>query len=91
MWGHDHTYERFAPMDGAGAASATGMRAFVVGTGGGETLGSSFPLIQPNSEVRNNTTRGVMRLTLFSGRYQWEFIPAPGFGTFTDAGGGNCN
>jgi hypothetical protein len=91
MWGHDHTYERFAPMDAAGNASATGMRAFVVGTGGGESLGSSFPIIQPNSEVRNNNTRGVLRLTLYEKRYRWEFLPAPGFGTFTDSGNGTCN
>jgi hypothetical protein len=91
MWGHDHTYERFAPMDAAGNPSATGIRAFVVGTGGGETLGSSFPIIQPNSVVRDNTTRGVLRLTLYAGRYRWEFLPAPGFGTFTDAGSGACN
>jgi hypothetical protein len=78
-------------MDATGAASATGIRAFVVGTGGGEDLSNGFPIIQPNSVVRDNTTRGVMRLTLYEKRYRWEFLPAPGFGTFTDAGSGNCN
>jgi hypothetical protein len=91
LWGHDHTYERFAPMDATGAASPTGIRAFVVGTGGGEDLSNGFPIIQPNSEVRDNTTRGVLRLTLYDRRYRWEFLPAPGFGTFTDSGSGNCN
>jgi len=91
MWGHDHDYERFAPMDATGAASATGIRAFVVGTGGGEDLSNGFPIIQPNSVVRDNSTRGVMRLTLYAGRYRWEFMPAPGFGSFTDSGSGNCN
>ena len=33
--GHDHDYERFAPMDAAGNPdSAGGVREFVVGTGG---------------------------------------------------------
>ena len=32
--GHDHEYERFAPMDANGIASDPGVREFVVGTGG---------------------------------------------------------
>ena len=32
--GHDHDYERFAPQTADGVASATGVRQFVVGTGG---------------------------------------------------------
>ena len=32
--GHDHDYERFAPQTVDGVASATGVRQFVVGTGG---------------------------------------------------------
>ena len=32
--GHDHDYERFAPLDVAGRPSAAGVREFVVGTGG---------------------------------------------------------
>ena len=91
LWGHDHDYERFAPMDGAGNASATGIRAFVVGTGGGESLVSGFPNLQPNSLVRDRTSRGVLRITMYAGRYRWEFMPAPGFGTFTDSGSGSCN
>lgn len=89
LWGHDHLYERFAPMDRSGAPSPTGMRAFVVGTGGGETLSNWGP-IQPNSEVRDNTSRGVVRLVLYPTRYRWEFVPAPGFGSFRDAGAGTC-
>jgi hypothetical protein len=33
----------------------------------------------------------VLRLTLYEKRYRWEFLPAPGFGTFTDSGNGTCN
>ena len=32
--GHEHYYERFAPMNRIGTADPTGMRAFTVGTGG---------------------------------------------------------
>ncbi len=57
--GHDHTYERFALQNPSGGADPTrGIREFVVGTGGAGLY--SFPTIQANSEVRNNTTWGVL-------------------------------
>ena len=50
LTGHDHGYERFAPMDAdANRDGARGVRQFVVGTGG-KNEGSALP--QPNSEVR---------------------------------------
>jgi hypothetical protein len=53
--GHDHLYERFAPQNPSGQADATrGIREFVVGTGGSALY--PFSTIQPNSQVRNNTT-----------------------------------
>ena len=86
--GHDHTYERFAPQSPNGQAQSTrGIREFVVGTGGASLY--SFPTIQPNSEVRNNTTWGVLKLTLHLDRYDWEFVPIAGQ-TFTDVGSGSC-
>ena len=86
--GHDHTYERFAPQSPTGQAEPTrGIREFVVGTGGASLY--SFPNIQPNSEVRNNTTWGVLKLTLKLIGYDWEFIPIAGQ-TFTDTGSGSC-
>ncbi len=86
--GHDHTYERFAPQNPTGQAEPSrGIREFVVGTGGATLY--SFLTIQPNSEVRNNTTWGVLKLTLHATSYEWEFIPIAGQ-TFTDAGSANC-
>jgi len=86
--GHDHTYERFAPQNPSGQADpARGIREFVVGTGGASLY--PFPSIQPNSEVRNNTAWGVLKLTLHSTSYDWEFVPIAGQ-TFTDAGSGDC-
>ena len=86
--GHDHEYERFAPQSPTAQAQPTrGIREFVVGTGGAGLY--SFSTIQPNSEVRNNATFGVLKLTLHATRYDWQFVPIAGQ-TFTDAGSGNC-
>jgi hypothetical protein len=86
--GHDHTYERFALQNPSGQADPTrGIREFIAGTGGAGLY--PFPNIQPNSEVRNNTAHGVLKLTLHATSYNWEFIPIAGQ-TFTDAGSGNC-
>ncbi len=86
--GHDHDYERFAPMDADGVASAVGVREFVVGTGGYNHL--SLATIQPNSEVRNGETFGVLKVTLHADSYDWEFLPIAGQ-TFSDAGSGSCH
>ena len=86
--GHEHVYERFAPQTpNATADPTTGIRQFTVGTGGAALY--SFGTIQPNSEVRNNTSFGVLQLTLKAGGYDWKFIPATG--TFTDVGSGTCH
>ncbi len=86
--GHDHDFERFAPQDPTGQADPTrGIREFVVGTGGAGL--TPFLTIQPNSEIRNNTTTGVIKLTLHPTSYDWEFVPIAGQ-TFTDSGSSNC-
>jgi Calcineurin-like phosphoesterase len=87
--GHDHDYERFAPQDPDGNSDPErGIRQFVVGTGGRSHY--RFGRIQPNSEVRNSDTFGVLKLTLSATDYTWEFIPEHGK-TFTDAGSGPCS
>jgi len=87
--GHDHGYERFAPLDGDGNSDPlNGIRGFVVGTGGASLRG--FDDIQPNSEVRNSDTLGVLKLTLHSTSYDWEFVAEAGK-TFTDSGSGTCH
>jgi hypothetical protein len=86
--GHDHDYERFAPQSPEGRADADhGIREFVVGTGGAR-LGP-FGQPQPNSEVRDNTTWGLLKLTLHPMSWEWEFVPIQG-GTFHDAGSAVC-
>ena len=87
--GHEHVYERFAPQTpNAVADPTTGIRQFTVGTGGAGLY--SFGTIQPNSEVRNNNSMGVLTLTLKQAGYDWQFIPVAG-ATFTDSGSGTCH
>ena len=86
--GHDHEYERFAPQTPSGLRDMKrGLRQFVVGTGGKGLRG--FKTTQPNSEVRDSETLGILALTLHPKRYGWRFIPA--VGPFTDAGSGACH
>jgi len=84
---HDHLYERFVPMDAAGAASPGGMTEFVVGTGGRSLYAFATPL--PTSAARDNATYGVLRLTLHPDAYDWEFVAATDTG-FADAGSADC-
>jgi hypothetical protein len=89
--GHDHDYERFAPQDPAGHLdSQRGIREFVVGTGGKTTHRTLAPSPQPNSEVRNADTFGVLKLTLHPAGYDWQFIPEAGK-NFSDSGSGTCH
>jgi len=88
--GHDHDYERFAPQDPEGKPDPKrGIREFVVGTGG-KNSHRWFGRPQPNSEIRNGDTFGVLKLTLHATGYEWEFIPEAGK-SFTDRGQGTCH
>ncbi|WP_130511326.1 metallophosphoesterase family protein [Krasilnikovia cinnamomea] len=87
--GHNHTYERFAPQDADGRSDPVrGIRAFVVGTGGAPL--HTFGRRAANSQVRNDRTYGVLRLTLAPGAYRWQFLGVPG-SRFTDSGSGACH
>src|SRR5260370_42473390 len=79
-------YERFAPqMPNRTADPQYGIREFIVGTGG---LGiDTFWVAQPNSEVRNSCTYGVLKLTLAAGGDTWG-VPPVARATPVDAGGG---
>jgi hypothetical protein len=86
--GSAHNYERFALQDPDGTADpARGIRGFVVGTGGVNF--TPFDTAAPNSEVRNSDTAGVLKLTLNSSSYDWEFIPIAG-NEFSDTGSADC-
>jgi acid phosphatase type 7 len=87
--GHDHNFQRFAPQDPDGSADPQrGIREFVVGTGGR----SLYPILAPiaNSEVYNDQSYGVLKLTLHPKGYEWRFLPVEGE-TFTDSGSARCH
>lgn len=87
--GHAHYYERYAPSDPQGNIDrVNGIREFIVGTGGRDFNGLVAAL--PNSEIRNNTTFGVLKLTLHAQSYDWQFVPISGQ-SFTDAGTTQCH
>jgi hypothetical protein len=87
--GHDHDYERFAPQNASGTLDANGVREFVIGTGGA-SLRALKSVTVANSEIRQATAYGVLRLTLGAAAYEWEFVPIAGQ-TFTDRGSGTCH
>jgi chitodextrinase len=87
---HDHIYERFAPQNASGQVDlARGIREFIVGTGGNNH--TSIATVAANSEVRDTTTFGVLKVTLHPTSYDWQFVPAPGSGAFTDSGTTACH
>ena len=47
-------------------------------------------LARLRSEARSGESFGVLKLSLFAGNYQWEFVPVAGE-TFTDFGVGACH
>jgi hypothetical protein len=85
--GHDHNYQRWAPMTASGARDGVhGVREFVVGTGGRALypVGSS-----PDVQSASADTWGVLKLRLGAAEYRWQFVPVAG-GTFTDSGTAAC-
>ncbi len=86
--GHNHQYERFALQDAEGRPDPRGMRQFVVGTGGYPLYGRARSAA--NSEVFHSDAWGVLKLTLKSASYAWEFIPVDGR-SFRDSGTGACS
>ena len=87
--GHDHSYERFAPLDPSGKVDpAGGLRQFVVGTGGASHYG--FGAVVAGSEARNSDAFGVLALSLGPAGYEWRFVAVPP-GSYSDAGSDSCH
>jgi hypothetical protein len=64
------------------------VRQFVVGTGGKSLRPFETP--RPNSEVRDSQAHGVLKLTLRSGGFDWQFVQA-GTRAVRDSGSGSCH
>jgi acid phosphatase type 7 len=83
---HEHHYERFAPLTSTGASVAgSGIRSFVVGTGGADTYG--FAGVRASSE-KQLETYGVLNMTLEPGKAAWRFIDVDN--TVQDSGAFDC-
>ena len=90
MTGHDHHYERFAPLDAAGApapSGSTGTPLIIAGLGGAP----SYPIGTPvaGSQFSSNANHGVLSLTLTPTNYTWAFISAADNSTI-DSGSATC-
>jgi hypothetical protein len=75
-------------MSPAGALDPSGIREFVVGTGG-QTM-RTFATTAFGSQVRLNDSTGVLRMKLGLDGYSWEFV-ATTAGAGTDTGSDSCH
>lgn len=87
--GHDHDYERFAPLSPTQTVDDTrGIVSFVVGTGGRELR--PFVSNARGSVIRDAATFGVLKFTLHATSADFEFVPV-GTATFRDSGTIRCH
>jgi hypothetical protein len=86
--GHDHNYQRYAPMDGSQVARDDGIVQIIAGTGGANdyALLGTHPLLRASQ----NTTFGVLALTLSPLGYEGRFVPVAG-ASWTDSFDGECH
>ncbi len=85
--GHDHHYERLAPLDEAGVATPSGVQSYVVGTGGTWLRPVSSPRL--GSEVVIDDNHGVLVLDLDPDKYTWQFVDITG--SIRDQGSRRCS
>jgi hypothetical protein len=74
--GHSHHYERFAPQTPSQVADATGIRQFIVGSGGRNLKRRTKQT--PHSEFTDFENFGLLQLTLGANAYRWEFVGIDG-------------
>ena len=87
--GHQHNYQRFAPMRPDGTLDqAGGLREIISGAGG---IGFySFNGSAPNVEASNDNTYGILKVTLGASSYSWRFV-SNSAGGFSDSGQTACH
>ncbi len=84
---HEHTYERFDPIDANGTPDPKGIRSFIVGTGGRSFY--TFGAPKRGSVVRIANQFGYLRMQLYQRSYLWEYINDRG--QILDTGTGTCS
>ena len=84
--GHNHSYERYAPLGADGRPAAAGTVEIVNGAGGysHDPIGT----YRPGLVASDGSTFGVVELTLSPGAYAGRFVPSGG--SFGDAYAGTC-
>lgn len=85
--GHDHNYQRYAPMDPNQVAATDGLRQIVIGTGGR----ALYPIstTHPRLEASDASSFGVLKLTLTANDYIGEFVHTNG--VVADSFSGSCH
>ena len=79
-------------MDAIGDADPSGIRQFVVGTGGRNLNGLGSASTRPATFATGWADGfGYLELTLRAGAYDWRFVPAEGQLNFIDEGSGSCH
>jgi hypothetical protein len=75
--GHEHYYQRWAQMTPSGTVDLSGIREFIVGTG--NYADASFKTPEDSRvQYERNKDPGVLRLTLHTASYDWQFIDIAG-------------
>jgi hypothetical protein len=70
--GHDHNYERFAPLAASGDPATDGVVQFVVGTGGKSLRRAGKRATE--SEIFLSSTDGVLEITLYPDKADFRFV-----------------
>lgn len=83
--GHDHHYERFAPLDADLQPTTNGPRSWVVGTGGINLRPATG---RAGTEKLITDAFGLLRLDLAADSYEWNWVGVDGAGS--DSGSADC-
>ncbi len=86
--GHDHDYERYAPLNPKEKSDPNGIREFIVGTGGKNHSPFFYPI--NTSITRQNVSFGVLAMTLYRDRFAWRYVAEPG-ASYRDSGMALCH
>jgi serine/threonine-protein kinase len=81
-----HNYQRWEPINAHGQADPKrGIREFIVGTGGARKDSLETGTWPSELVAAQDTTFGVLQMTLTDGGYTWQWVSAAGQPPFTDA------
>jgi hypothetical protein len=85
--GHDHIYERFSPQNPEGVKDENGITQIIAGTGGRNLY--TYNKLEPNSEFKENTQFGVLKLILKNDSYDFSYVTTQN--QVLDSGTGRCH